>query len=66
VAPGVADSDDPERDRIVAALARHAGNQAAAAADLGIARRTLLYKLDRLGIPRPRKVQETTSAGKKR
>ncbi|NUO51647.1 MAG: sigma 54-interacting transcriptional regulator [Polyangiaceae bacterium] len=50
-----ASDSDPERRRIVEALARHAGNQAAAAAELGIARRTLLYKLDRLGIPRPRK-----------
>jgi DNA-binding NtrC family response regulator len=48
-------SSDDERAHIVAALARHAGNQAAAASDLGMARRTLLYKLDRLGIPRPRK-----------
>jgi transcriptional regulator with AAA-type ATPase domain len=53
--PGPASESDPERRRIVEALARHAGNQAAAAAELGIARRTLLYKLDRLGIPRPRK-----------
>jgi DNA-binding NtrC family response regulator len=55
-APAAAnDTSDTERRRIVEALARHAGNQAAAAAELGIARRTLLYKLDRLGIPRPRK-----------
>ncbi len=48
-------STDDERARIARALERHAGNQSAAAAELGIARRTLLYKLDRLGIPRPRK-----------
>jgi DNA-binding NtrC family response regulator len=44
-----------ERARIVAALAKHAGNQSAAAEELGIARRTLVYKLDKLQIPRPRK-----------
>jgi DNA-binding NtrC family response regulator len=44
-----------ERARILDALARSGGNQAAAAAELGIARRTLLNRLDRLGIPRPRK-----------
>lgn len=47
--------DNTERDRIARALSRHAGNQSAAAAELGIARRTLLYKLDKLGIDRPRK-----------
>ncbi len=46
---------DDERARIVSALERHAGNQSAAASELGMARRTLLYKLDRLGIARPRK-----------
>ena len=49
-----ADGDD-EKARILAALARHGGNQGDAAAELGIARRTLLYKLDKLGVPRPRK-----------
>jgi len=44
-----------ERTRIVAALAKHAGNQSAAADELGIARRTLVNKLDKLKIPRPRK-----------
>ncbi|HZO15586.1 MAG TPA: sigma-54 dependent transcriptional regulator, partial [Polyangiaceae bacterium] len=47
--------EDEERTRILDALARSGGNQAEAAAALGMARRTLLYKLDRLGIPRPRK-----------
>ncbi|CAN5491495.1 hypothetical protein BH09MYX1_BH09MYX1_22240 [soil metagenome] len=50
-----ASGDDEERARIVAALAKHAGNQSAAADALGMARRTLVYKLDKLGIPRPRK-----------
>ncbi len=46
---------DDERARIIAALEACAGNQTEAAKRLGISRRTLLYKLDRLGIPRPRK-----------
>jgi transcriptional regulator with PAS, ATPase and Fis domain len=46
---------DPERERILGALERNAGNQSAAAAELGIARRTLINRLDKLGIARPRK-----------
>jgi len=46
---------DPERDRILEALAACAGNQTAAAARLGIARRTLINKLERYGISGPRK-----------
>ncbi len=57
-APATAAEPDDERARIEQALARHAGNQSAAAAELRIARRTLLYKLDRLGIPRPRKTKK--------
>lgn len=34
-----------EREHILAALARHAGNRAAAARDLGISERTLYYRL---------------------
>ncbi len=44
-----------ERDRIVAALEECAGNQTRTAALLGITRRVLLNRLDRYGIPRPRK-----------
>jgi transcriptional regulator with PAS, ATPase and Fis domain len=44
-----------ERERILAALRRSAGNQKEAARILGISRRMLMYRLDKLGIPRPRK-----------
>ena len=55
-APHAASSEaSPERARILGALERHAGNQSAAAAELGIARRTLINRLDKLGIARPRK-----------
>jgi DNA-binding NtrC family response regulator len=49
-----------ERDRILDALAACAFNQSRAATQLGISRRTLLSRLDRLGIARP---QKPTSAG---
>jgi transcriptional regulator with GAF, ATPase, and Fis domain len=44
-----------ERQQIIAALARAAGNQKIAAQLLQISRRTLVYKLERFGIDRPRK-----------
>jgi two-component system response regulator AtoC len=44
-----------EREHIVAALARAAGNQKVAAQLLGISRRTLVTKLERHAIDRPRK-----------
>jgi two-component system, NtrC family, response regulator AtoC len=47
---------DFERDRVLAALARCAGNQTQAAATLGISRRTLLRRLDEYAVPRPRKI----------
>jgi DNA-binding NtrC family response regulator len=50
-----AEADASERDRIVAALAEAGGNQTRAAKILGISRRTLIYRLDELGLPRPRK-----------
>jgi two-component system response regulator AtoC len=50
-APPAAD----ERERIVAALRSAYGNQTEAARTLGISRQTLLKKLDRLGVGRPRK-----------
>jgi DNA-binding NtrC family response regulator len=43
-----------DRERIVEAL-KQAGTQAGAAQILGMSRRTLIYKLDALDIPRPRK-----------
>jgi two-component system, NtrC family, response regulator AtoC len=43
-----------ERDRIANALRECAGSQTRAAAMLGISRRTLVYRLDSLGLPRPR------------
>jgi transcriptional regulator with PAS, ATPase and Fis domain len=44
-----------EREHILAALARAAGNQKVAAQLLGISRRTLITKLERHAIDRPRK-----------
>jgi transcriptional regulator of acetoin/glycerol metabolism len=44
-----------ERARILEALAACAGNQTEAAKRLGIARRTLVNRIEALGIPRPRK-----------
>ena len=49
------DPDDLERQRITEALAACGGNQTRAAKMLGIARRTLTSRLDKLGLPRPRK-----------
>ena len=44
-----------ERDRILEALRACGGNQTRAAQMLGLSRRTLVHKLDILGVPRPRK-----------
>jgi DNA-binding NtrC family response regulator len=46
-----------ERQRIVEALSRCAGNQTEAAQALGISRRTLVKRLAAFNIPRPRKRQ---------
>ncbi|MBX3248873.1 MAG: sigma 54-interacting transcriptional regulator [Myxococcales bacterium] len=48
------DSPD-ERTRIIAALEQSGGNQTEAAKLLGVSRRTLIDRLDRYGIARPRK-----------
>ncbi|GAB6195525.1 sigma-54-dependent transcriptional regulator [Lysobacter xanthus] len=50
--PAVAAGDEPDRDAIEAALARHAGVVAQAAADLGMSRQALYRRMDRLGIAR--------------
>ncbi|HET9929589.1 MAG TPA: helix-turn-helix domain-containing protein, partial [Polyangiaceae bacterium] len=47
--------DDLERTRIQAALDKAGGNQTTAAKLLGISRRTLVYRLTALQLPRPRK-----------
>jgi len=44
-----------ERERLVAALAEGAWNQSRAAEILGVSRRTVIRKMERFGIPRPRK-----------
>ena len=44
-----------QRERIVEALARCAGNQTQAALELGMSRRTLVKRLSEYGLPRPRK-----------
>jgi two-component system, NtrC family, response regulator AtoC len=54
---GLTEAEREERQRIVDALNSCGGNQTRAAKILGIARRTLTSRLDRLGLPRPRKGQ---------
>jgi two-component system, NtrC family, response regulator AtoC len=46
---------DGERERILFALERAAGNQKEAARLLGISRRTLITRIEQHGLPRPRK-----------
>ena len=46
---------DKERSRVLLALDLCAGNQTKAAEMLGVSRRTLINRLDQLGLPRPRK-----------
>ena len=49
------ETDRFEYERIVEALQRFQGNQSRAAEALGMTRRALIVRLDRLRIPRPRK-----------
>ncbi|MFT3693383.1 MAG: sigma 54-interacting transcriptional regulator [Kofleriaceae bacterium] len=49
------DFDSVEKQRILEALETCAGNQTHAATMLGISRRTLINKLDKFALPRPRK-----------
>lgn len=48
--------EDAERARIAQALEQCGGNQTRAAQLLGVSRRTLINHLDRLNLPRPKKV----------
>jgi two-component system, NtrC family, response regulator AtoC len=49
------DSDE-ERKRVLSALELCAGNQTRAAKALGVSRRTLINRLERLNLPRPKKI----------
>ncbi len=48
---------DPERERILEVLSECGGNQSRAAKVLGMARSTLVLRLDSYAVPRPRKPQ---------
>jgi two-component system, NtrC family, response regulator AtoC len=50
---------EDERERILRALERCAGNQTHAARLLGVSRRTLISRIERYDLPRPRKRDET-------
>jgi DNA-binding NtrC family response regulator len=56
-AGGAGRKEDEERARIYAALDRCAGNQTQAAQLLGMSRRTLINRLEKYAMPRPRKRQ---------
>lgn len=55
LAPAPLSTPPGERARILDALERCAGNQTEAAKRLGMTRRALIYRLAKLGLPRPRK-----------
>jgi two-component system response regulator AtoC len=55
VRPAGLDLSADERSRILAALEQAGGNQAQAASLLGVSRRTLINRLERYNLPRPRK-----------
>ncbi len=48
-------ANDLERRRVLEALESCAGNQTRAAAALGMSRRALIHRLERFGLPRPKK-----------
>jgi DNA-binding NtrC family response regulator len=50
--PAAVEGEEPDRAAIEAALKRHRGVVAQAAAELGLSRQALYRRLDRLGIPR--------------
>jgi two-component system response regulator AtoC len=52
---------DEEKERILRVLAECAGNQTQAAKILGMARSTLIARLETYGVPRPRKPGESTT-----
>jgi DNA-binding NtrC family response regulator len=54
-APGAPIAGEDERDRILRVLAECGGNQSRAAKVLGIARSTLVLRLNEYQVPRPRK-----------
>ncbi|MEZ4257463.1 MAG: sigma 54-interacting transcriptional regulator [Polyangiaceae bacterium] len=56
---GPSPRDGDERARIVAALDAHGHSQKRAAEALGISRRTLMRRMDALGVARPRKGEPT-------
>jgi DNA-binding NtrC family response regulator len=56
------DDDADERRRILAAMAEHGGNQTRVAAQLGIARGTLIARLERYGIKRPQGARRRRTA----
>jgi two-component system response regulator AtoC len=52
---GLSSAQQADRARVLAALQAHHGNQTRAAEALGISRQTFVKKLERYGVPRPRK-----------
>jgi two-component system, NtrC family, response regulator AtoC len=56
--PAAPGGEDDERTRILHALERCAGNQTHAARLLGVSRRTLISRIERYNLPRPRKREE--------
>jgi DNA-binding NtrC family response regulator len=55
--------DEYDREVIVAALAECKGNQTRAARKLGIARSTLVKRIEKYGLPRPRKDDDDSDSG---